>query len=115
MFHNPFSKKKVKSSEEIVLKKDIECLILLGDHTLDNFHGLSDKHKDIEWQIISTLSRSLKGHHSNHPSNSNSADASEFKSSEPSQHKDDVLCIHNLSLSSLSLDGMLDGASPSSS
>eukprot|EP01083_Nonionella_stella_P008325 23944_1 len=106
MFSN-FLKNKHKSSAEIVLKKKIECLILMGDCILDNFYGLNDedKAKDIEYQIMLTLNASKKekkDHHHHHNHNANDA-------------KEDIVVdrsiirIHNLALYDMSCDGILNG------
>jgi len=103
--HNPFSKK-VKSSEEMVLKKRIECLILLGDGILDNFCSIKDPTKDIEHQIADTLRRALRS-----KSKPNGGNWSDSKEADDSEHEE-LIPIHNLSVSGLDVEGLLNGMAP---
>ena len=112
--HNPFSKK-IKTSEEIVLKKNIECLVLLGDNVLDNFCGLKTPNKDIEYQIVDTLHRTL--HSKNKGKNQQKESDKEQDQKQDDQnaadhHQSDLIHIHNLSLHGLGIDGLLSGMSP---
>lgn len=103
--HNPF-KKGQKSSVEIVLKRKIECLILIGDNVLDNFYGLQDHNKDIEYQIVETLNKSKeeKNHKKNNKNNND-----ELKEMEMDNN---IIRIHNLSLDDIDCNGILNGIIP---
>ena len=112
--HNPFSKR-VKTAEEIVLKKNIECLILIGDNIFDNFCGLEDPTKDIEYQIADTLHRTLHSKDKGKSARKESAD-NESKQDDnhlhPNDNQSDLIHIHNLSLHGLDVDGLLNGMCP---
>eukprot|EP01084_Bolivina_argentea_P186032 320723_1 len=100
---NPF-KHKHKSSAEIVLKKKIECLVLIGDSILDNFYGLKDdKNKDIEYQILLTLNKENKSKRGGHNENKENKDDSEYNLDR------NIIKMYNLSLCEIDCDGVLSG------
>eukprot|EP01084_Bolivina_argentea_P186034 320725_1 len=99
-----FFKQKHKTSAEIVLKKKIECLILIGDSILDNFYGLKDdKNKDIEYQILSTLNKENKS------KKGGSNDNKENKEDNDNNLDKNIIRMFNLSLYEIDCDGVLSG------
>jgi len=107
---NPFNKKQ-KSSVEIVLKKKIECLILIGDCTVDNFAGLTEHNKDIEYQIVETLTKCKKGKE-NSKKKGGGDDDDEAKQPDIDVNNNTVIRIHNLSLCNMDVEGILNGHAP---
>ena len=110
-FSNPF-KNKPKSSAEIVLKKKIECLIFIGDNTLDNFYGLNDHSKNIEYILEETLTTNPK------PKNklslvtdymNNHKNDSDVKENE---QKESIIKVYNFAYcDNMTCDGILNGVS----